>query len=486
MRCAVVGTVALGAVVIGLTAPAHAASNGRAAAVNRHLAAIADDPIQLRQFFVELPKGADLHQHLAGTVYAEKLMHMAASQGQCISTVTYVVSPPPCTEGQVPAASLPNNVALQGKVVAAWSMRLFIPSLTESGHDHFFNAFALFDGAMPAGVAQGSGLASVLDQAARDHVLRIETKVTPNSTGASALASAITTQAPESVLNPASFPQALAIVHAAGLDATVSGATHQTDQILAQSRSELGCGTAQANPGCDVELGFVAQVARNAPPARVFAGLATGFATAARDSRWVAVDLVSPEDGVTALADYDLHMEMIRYLRTVYPGVFVDVHAGELIPGLVPPADLTSHIRKAVLVAGTDRVGHGSGIRGEDDAAGLLKIMRDRKIAVEVALTSNEQILGLNDKTSQFTVYWAAGVPIVLATDDAGIERTDLSEQYQKAFTWFDLSYQDLKKLSYQSADSSFLTSDEHVRLRAKLDAAFGAFERKWSTAKAT
>ena len=458
-----------------------AQANSPQSSMEARLTAIANDPLQRRQFFIELPKGADLHQHLSGTVYAETLIGWAAQDGLCLSLISYALSPPPCHGDQLAASNLPTNVTLQGKVVAAWSMRLFSPNLGASGHDHFFGAFALYDQLWNTPGRQAAALAVALDQAARDHVLRLETKLTPNGKGASQLAAALSAKRPMAVLDPGSFPQALEVLQAAGLEAVAEGARQDTTLLLAQARAHLDCDSPQAHPGCAVEVGLVAQANRNASPTRVFAALATGFASAARDRRWLAVDLVSPEDVLNALADYHLHMQMVKFLHGLYPQVHVDLHGGELIAGLVPPADLNFHIREAVLVAGTERLGHGVSIRSEQNAQALLKIMRDRGVTVEIALSSNEQILGIQAETSQFRVYRAAGIPIVLATDDAGISRTDLSEQYQKAFSWFKLSYHDLKQLSCQSVRSSFLTSQERVRLQEKLEAAFRIFERKWS-----
>ena len=160
------------------------------------------------------------------------------------------------------------------------------------------------------------------------------------------------------------------------------------------------------------------------------------------------MNMVQPEEGPLSLRDYTLQMRMVRYLSQQYPGVKIALHAGEFVPGLVPPADLTSHIRQAVVIAGASRIGHGVSIRSERDAQQLMKVMRDRGVTVEVALTSNQQILDVTARNSQFPVYGRAGVPRVLATDDPGVERTDLSAQYAKAFAWFDLDYQDLKTLT--------------------------------------
>jgi adenosine deaminase len=45
------------------------------AALNR---AIADGPLAVRAFLDQFPKGADLHIHLSGAIYAERLIQDAA------------------------------------------------------------------------------------------------------------------------------------------------------------------------------------------------------------------------------------------------------------------------------------------------------------------------------------------------------------------------------------------------------------------------
>lgn len=451
--------------------------------VEKTLSSIASDEVELEEFLTELPKGADLHQHLVGTVYAETLLRWAMEDGICIDTQTYMSSAPPCTSGQVPAASLIGDPVAQSQVIAHWSMRMFVPTGTQSGHDHFFDAFSKFDQVFKEPGRTGDGLAEILNQASLDSVLRIETKITPNSSGASALAKALVASGSDSFLDPARFPEALALLQTSGLDGVARDAVLKTNEIINRSNTVLACDSDAAAPGCKVDLGLVAQVNRNGAPANVFAGLATGFATAAIDPRWVAVDLVSPEDGLRAIDDYALHMEMVRFFRGLYPQVNVTLHAGEFVPGTVPPHAMRTHINGAVLRAGADRIGHGVSIRSAQNAQSLLREMRKRGVTVEISLTSNEQILGVKASKSQFPIYRKAGVPVVLSTDDAGIERIDLTHEYAKAFRWFDLTYGDLKDLSYQSIESAFVSELDRKRLLKQLDAKFSAFEKKWAQA---
>src|SRR5215813_3512842 len=48
------------------------------------LAAARTNPLQLRQFLKKMPKGADLHYHLSGGVYAELMLQNALDDGMCV------------------------------------------------------------------------------------------------------------------------------------------------------------------------------------------------------------------------------------------------------------------------------------------------------------------------------------------------------------------------------------------------------------------
>ncbi len=81
-----------------------------------------------------------------------------------------------------------------------------------------------------------------------------------------------------------------------------------------------------------------------------------------------------------------------------------------------------------------------------------------REIAVEVPLTSNAQILGVRGPDHPFPTYRRFGVPVVLATDDPGVSRTDISRrEYQYAAKTYDLSYPELKDLARASLEYAFL-----------------------------
>ena len=108
-------------------------------------------------------------------------------------------------------------------------------------------------------------------------------------------------------------------------------------------------------------------------------------------------------------------------------------------------------------MARAKRIGHGVAIAYERDATGLLTTMRERGVLVEICLTSNAVILGVAGSQHPFPHYLSAGVPVTLATDDEGVSRIDLTNEYLRAATTYRLGYPDLKQLARNSLTYSFL-----------------------------
>jgi adenosine deaminase len=430
-----------------------------------YLDAIRARPAKLRAFLRAMPKGADLHNHLSGAVPTETLIGYAVSDRLCIDTTTFTATPAPavtgdpCPAGQRPAADSKTDRAFFAQIVRAWSMQGFQPG-AQTSHDHFFATFGKFGLATSR---KGDMLAKVANINARQHVLYLETLVSRQSDAVRALA--------DKVGFDPSFAALRRKLLDGGLPAIVAAASADTDADLTRYKQLLRCGTRHADPGCAMVIRYDYQVSRATKPEIVFTNLLLGFELQRRDPRYVGVNLVQPEDDPVALRDYTLQMRMIRYLRTVYRSAHVTLHAGEIVSGLVPAADLRSHIRQAVEIAGAERIGHGVDVAGETSGGQLLAEMARRHVLVEVPLTSNAQILGVFGAAHPFVNYRAAGVPVALATDDAGVERIDLTHEYQLATTQYRLDYGDLKTLSRASLEHAFLPgaslwrSRDHYRL---------------------
>jgi adenosine deaminase/adenosine deaminase CECR1 len=177
-------------------------------------------------------------------------------------------------------------------------------------------------------------------------------------------------------------------------------------------------------------------------------------------------------------------MKMFAFLRQHFLDEKLSLHAGELVGGLVPPEDLRYHITEAVMVAGANRIGHGVDIANEANALELLKTLKQRNIAIEVNLSSNDFILGVKNEAHPVLLYKKYGVPFVISSDDAGVSRTDLSGEYLLFISRYKPSYDELKAIVYNSIKYSFLTDTEKSEEMAKLDDKFLNFESLIATAQ--
>ncbi|MFJ5094611.1 adenosine deaminase [Streptomyces sp. NPDC088557] len=442
---------ALPAAVPGTAVPAAGPAASRVptpaeARTDAYLASVRERPARLRAFFRSMPKGGELHNHLSGAVSTEYLIQLAAEDGLCVRTDTLAAVVPPCGPGTRPAADARTDRAFREDLIRAWSMQDFPPG--GNGHDHFFDTFDKFGEVTWR--HRGKMLAEFADGVAAQNQSYLETMITPASDSAKKLAAEV------------GWDPDLAALHrkltAGGrLDSVVREAVEETDDGDAEFREAAGCGTARERPGCGLTVRWISQVSRGSSPERVFTQLALGMRLSERDGRYVAVNLVQPEDWDSSLKNYRLQMRMIAYLRGVYPQARVTLHAGELWPGLVKPEDLTFHIAEAVGTARTDRVGHGVDLVHENDWQGTARAMAAREVAVEVPFTSNAQILGVRGAEHPFETYRAYGVPVVLATDDPGVSRIDITHEYQYAARTYGLSYPQLKDLARASLEYAFL-----------------------------
>jgi adenosine deaminase len=413
---------------------------------SRYFESIRNSPNRLRVFLQQMPKGGDLHNHLVGAIYAETYITLAAKDGLCVDRATSSFVPPPCggNAKTVPAVTASSDSDLYAQLIDAFSMRHFDRG-RESGHDHFFATFPKFYSAARGNT--GELLAEARTHAARDHVQYLELMVTPED-GAPALGGKTgwngdAQQTREKML-------------AGGLAEVVAAARKELDDAETKSDAILHCHSAQAAPACDVTVRFLYQVLRGLPPEQVFAQILTGFELAKANPRVVGLNLVMPEDAYVPMHNFDLHMEMLSQLAVIYPEVPITLHAGELTPQLVPPDGLF-HIRASIERAHARRIGHGVDVLHEADPNALLNEMANKKILVEICLTSNDEILGVRGNQHPFTEYQRAGVPLALATDDEGVSRSDMTQEFVRAVEAYHLTYSQLRTLARNSLQFSFL-----------------------------
>jgi len=423
-----------------------------------------EGPLALRAFLYRMPKGADLHSHLSGAIYAESWIRAAGEDHLCVDTRTFAfVKPeagqyvgtdqqgkqfvPICKAGQVAASDVPQNQHLYDQLIDAFSMRTFVPVTGDSGHDHFFDTFDKFGGTDKSHM--GEWLDEVAARAAAQNEQYLELMDTPDFKNAAALATRVGFDA--------NFPEYRDKLLAAGIKDSLPSISAALDRAEADRKQREHCGDADAQPACSVKIRFIYQVLRGMPPEIVFAQVLLGFEAAAADPRWVGMNFVQPEDGDIAMRDYRLQMQMLDALHGFYPQVHISLHAGELAPGMVPPEGLTFHIRLAVEQGQAERIGHGVDVMYEDRPYELLREMAAKHVMVEINLTSNDVILNIKGDDHPFEIYRRYGVPVALSTDDEGVSRIDLTHEYVRAAVTYPLNYRDFKEMVRTSLEHSFL-----------------------------
>ena len=164
----------------------------QAAAAERtvqELEQVRDNPLALRDFLKRMPKGADLHNHLDGAVYAETFIRVGADDELCIDTVGEGILEVAADQVRSRARAglrgrrrsshgrVQEPEALYDELVNSFSMRGFVPSEAVTGHDHFFGTFAKFGGTDPRHT--GEFLDEVSARAAAQNEQYLELMETP-------------------------------------------------------------------------------------------------------------------------------------------------------------------------------------------------------------------------------------------------------------------------------------------------------------------
>ena len=439
---------------------------------NARLEAVRTNHTELRAFLRRMPKGGDLHTHLSGAVYAERFIAWAAEQKLCADPAHVLLSKPQCDPGDVSAADAMHDQKLYDQLVNAFSTRSFVPTVAvPTDHDKFFEAFDKF------GAASGSRFVDmILDQLKDYHgenVQYVEFMVSFSCwNDRDKFVKAMAGQTDDA--------GRLAALKANGLDECV--AAKRTDLLasIEKINSELACDPQRTRPGCAVSFRFIAQLLRNTTPDEVFLQTAVAAALIRAEPQVVALNLVQSEDNLIARRDYTRHMQIMAFLAS---DVKVSLHAGELWLGYVPPPDLTFHIRQAIEIGNARRIGHGVALAFEQDMEGLLAEMRRRPVVVEINLSSNAIILGVHGKNHPLATYLAAGVPVVISTDDAGVSRINMTNEYFRAVHDQGLDYRTLKAIARNALTYSFL---DEAQKRSELERFDRSYPRIRAVAGAT
>ncbi len=415
-----------------------------AATARRFEAAKRSEP-ELVAFLKGMPKGADLHSHVWGAVYAESILDSAAKSAFFIDPQSLAVSTL-AKAGFVPTKDLLTDKRLTARFLDAVSMRGSRP--LGSGHDHFFDTFHLFVPLMrPMG--PDARLAEVIGRAKAQNVqyLELMDDVASDAAQDKALRDPPATN---------DLDQALAAMRKR-FPALLADAKTYLDARDHEVAKLLGLQAPVSSVEAPITVRYVYTVYRLLPEAGFFADMAAGLFLASQEPRVAAVNIVAPEDDPAARRNFDSQMRVIDFLWNRLGKPNLTLHAGELTLEYSPVEPMRSRIRKSIELGHARRIGHGVSVAWEDDLPGLFREMKEKHVAVEINLTSNENILKVSGADHPFNLYRANGIPLTLNTDDEGVNRSNLTMEYVKATRTFGLSYQDLKELSRNGIEYSFL-----------------------------
>ena len=163
----------------------------------------------------------------------------------------------------------------------------------------------------------------------------------------------------------------------------------------------------------------------------------------------VAFDLAGAEKGNPASA----HAAAFRYARE--HNLAVTVHAGE--------GDGPESIRQAVHLCGANRIGHGTRLIEDPD---LMQYVNDRRIALEVCLTSNVQTkVAASYATHPLREYFDRGLNVTLNTDNRLMSATTLTDEYVYAAEHLGFTMDELAGIALNGFESAFLPWEERLML---------------------
>ena len=416
------------------------------ASVQTTFHSLQNKPDALYAFLKDMPKGGELHYHYDGAVYTETMLQVATHSKLCIHPKSFTSQVCQDTKAQS-VKDILHNPKMMNKIVHAWSMQDFVP-YHESAHDHFFSVFPKVGSLYGHEPLKGPLLAAILQKAAEQHELYME--IIAFGLGEDDYYAKLIQQESDYAKKTAILLANPSFQH------SIEQIIKQSNAFLPAAHAALHCDTLPS-AACDIQVNFQYYIRRVKSLDSVFAQALAGFVAAEHAPNIVAINLLDIEDDAVAQRDYAQQMQIFAYLHHHYPKAHIALHAGELYPKKVVSHPVLSPIRDAIVAGHAERIGHGLDILEEPHPKDLAKLMASKGIAVEVNLTSNHVIFGVHGNQHPFKFYLQQHVPVVLSTDDEGILRTELTNEYLTAIREHHIDYLTLKHINRNTLTYGFI-----------------------------
>lgn len=464
--------------ILSVLCTAAIAVSAQAQTVSAYLEKIRNNDAMLTAFFAQMPKGGDLHHHYSGSVYTETYIDRVVQNNYYINKKTMLVSKTADADPNWIQFSKirPDSIAwYKQQLVQKWSVKDY-NGVSYPSDLQFFETFGYFG--VTSGDSLKAGLLELKGRAVKENLNYIETMFImvpykPNTTDIQNYKNLLWSA--QQRRDEKTTQALLSYLYDWFQKNNLKGAAEDFNKKVTGLHRDAKIDDDKFT------MRYQNYIVRVINPLDVFKSMAVSFESAAKSPLIVGVNIVAPENNDTSMHDYWLHMQMYKFCHGKYPQVKYSMHAGELALGMVKPEEMTWHITEAVHTAKASRIGHGVDIPYELNSYDLLDHMSANKIAVEINLFSNEFILKVQDDKHPISLYRDFGVPIVISTDDAGVLRTNLTDQYVLlAKRYKDIPYMEIKQYVYNSIRYSFIEEPAvKNRLIADLDKRFEVFEAK-------
>ncbi|MCP5531589.1 MAG: adenosine deaminase [Akkermansiaceae bacterium] len=187
---------------------------------------------------------------------------------------------------------------------------------------------------------------------------------------------------------------------------------------------------------------------------------AAELAIRSRDEGVVGFDLAGGEEGFPPKKHVDAFQAIER------ANFNITIHAGEAFG--------PKSIWQALQFCGAHRLGHATRLRDDIEFLpdGTMKLGRlaqyilDRRVPLEMCLLSNLHTGACKDLESHpFGVFFRRGFRVCLNTDDRLMSDTTMTKETTLATEHFDLSLNELEKLSLNAMKSAFAHFDQRIRI---------------------
>ncbi|MDR0597369.1 MAG: hypothetical protein LBG14_02565, partial [Treponema sp.] len=244
------------------------------------VAAIRGSKARLQYFFSQMPKGADLHNHLTGSVYAETYFTIAVNEGMYLDLQTFRLyrqgDPGIPSQAIQLGPDMPNLHSIHVQCIDHWSVRnygRFVETLPPD--EFFFATFGIF-GSANNRVENGVTLLKELRQrAANENVAYLEIMLTSPAVGGPVFADAALNERLKAGIRAGDGAAFQSLLDEIWNDWDTNADIQQNIAGYVRLIGEVHDAAAAAAP--EIVSRYQTYCSRNNDPLRVFAQLYIGF-----------------------------------------------------------------------------------------------------------------------------------------------------------------------------------------------------------------